>query len=222
MKSLFALDGPIFAFFQKIADLFILNVAFILCCLPVFTIGPATSALYSVTMEMIRKENPRLFKHYIEQFKRYFRQSFIVELIFLLIGIFLVFDYVVFEAMGGMFVIFKYLILLTGLYCLFALMYVFCVIPVFDNKVKNALRNAFVLPFVHLPWTLFIFVVQALILYASFNDINMFFKYFIILWLSIGFAATAYVCSFLFYRAFMKYFPEWEEEYQKDLEELRK
>ncbi len=220
MGKFFNLDGPLFAVFQKIADLFLLNIAFLICCIPIFTIGPATSALYAVTMEMIRKENNNLFKSYFGYFKKYFPQSFIVEIIFIFVGAFLYFDYCVFGTLGQAGQLLQYVILVSAIYYLFALMYVFCVIPVFDNRVKNALRNAFVLPYVHLPWTLLTFAFQSVLLYASLHNPDTFFRYWIIPWICIGFAFVAYISSFMYYRAFMRYFPEWEEEYQKDLEEL--
>lgn len=219
MNKIFNLDGPLFALFQKIADLFLLNIAFIICSIPIITIGPATCALYSMTMEMIRKEHNSLFLGFFSRFKKYFLRSFIIELIFAAIIAFLGFDYIIFKNMNNPL---QYIILITGVYVILALMYVFCIIPVFENGIKNALRNAFVLPFVHLPWTLFILIVNILIIYASFHDLSTFYKYWIIIWISLGFSTVAYICSFLFYRAFMIYFPEWEEEREKDIEELHK
>ena len=219
MNKIFNLDGPLFALFQKIADLFLLNLAFIICCIPIITIGPATCALYSMTMEMIRKEHNSLFLGFFSRFKKYFLRSLIIEIIFAGIIAFLAFDYVVFRNMNNPL---QYVVLISGVYILFALLYVFCIIPVFDNGIKNALRNAFVLPFIHLPWTLLILAVNVLIIYASFHDLTAFYKYWVIIWISIGFSGIAYVCSFLFHRAFMVYFPEWEQERLDDLEELHK
>ena len=44
------LDSPVIVFLTTVADFMILNILFILCCAPVITIGPAVSALYTITM----------------------------------------------------------------------------------------------------------------------------------------------------------------------------
>ena len=44
------LNAPFFQFINTAFDFVILNICFILTCLPVFTIGAALTALYTVTM----------------------------------------------------------------------------------------------------------------------------------------------------------------------------
>lgn len=50
------LDSPVIVFLTTVADFMILNILFILCCAPVITIGPAVSALYTITMREARHE----------------------------------------------------------------------------------------------------------------------------------------------------------------------
>ena len=44
------LNAPFFQFINTAFDFVVLNICFILTCLPVFTIGAALTALYTVTM----------------------------------------------------------------------------------------------------------------------------------------------------------------------------
>lgn len=46
LQGLFNYDNPIWRFIGKLADLMILNLLWIICSLPVFTIGASTTALY--------------------------------------------------------------------------------------------------------------------------------------------------------------------------------
>lgn len=55
------------------------NLLFILLCLPVVTIGPATSGLYSAIRYMIRNES--WFKGFMEGFKRNFLRTMIAGII---------------------------------------------------------------------------------------------------------------------------------------------
>ena len=44
--KLFNLDSPVMVFLSKVANLMILNVLTIICCIPIFTAGAAITALY--------------------------------------------------------------------------------------------------------------------------------------------------------------------------------
>mgnify|MGYP002982023001 CR=1 FL=1 len=46
---MFGIDSKLYEFLSKIADLIIVNLLFIICSLPIVTIGASTTALYGVT-----------------------------------------------------------------------------------------------------------------------------------------------------------------------------
>lgn len=46
MKKIFNMDNPFWVAMGRVFDIFVLNCLWLLCCLPVFTIGPATTGLY--------------------------------------------------------------------------------------------------------------------------------------------------------------------------------
>ena len=48
MKNLFNLDNPVFQVLARVADLAVLNMVCIICCLPVVTMGPALVALNKI------------------------------------------------------------------------------------------------------------------------------------------------------------------------------
>ena len=48
--KLFDIDSPLGQLLTKITDLLILNLCFLICCLPIFTIGASLTALYSITL----------------------------------------------------------------------------------------------------------------------------------------------------------------------------
>ena len=61
MNGLFNLDSPIMRFLSKVCDLMILNVMCIICCLPIVTAGASITALYTITMKMVRGEESYIF-----------------------------------------------------------------------------------------------------------------------------------------------------------------
>ena len=46
MDRIFNMDNKFFTFMSRVADLIILNLLFLLCCIPIVTIGPAITAMY--------------------------------------------------------------------------------------------------------------------------------------------------------------------------------
>ena len=53
----FNLDSPVMVFLSKVANLMILNVLTIICCIPIFTAGAAIAARYYVTMTRISSKD---------------------------------------------------------------------------------------------------------------------------------------------------------------------
>ncbi|MFQ9510793.1 MAG: DUF624 domain-containing protein, partial [Lachnospiraceae bacterium] len=56
MGGLFNLDNPVWRFIGKLVDVALLNLLWIICCIPIVTIGPATTAMYYVTLKLVRDE----------------------------------------------------------------------------------------------------------------------------------------------------------------------
>lgn len=70
----------------RAADLMILNIVFIICCLPIVTIGASLTALHYVTLKMVRNEESYIVKSFFKSFKQNFKQATIINLIMLLFG----------------------------------------------------------------------------------------------------------------------------------------
>ena len=56
MNNIFNRDNKFFSFMGRVADLMILNLLCIVCCIPVVTAGPAIAAMYYITLKMARNE----------------------------------------------------------------------------------------------------------------------------------------------------------------------
>ena len=81
MSSFFNMDSPIMRFLSRICDLMILNILCIICCLPVVTAGASITALYTITLKMVRGEESYIFKGFLKAFKENFKQGMVVVLI---------------------------------------------------------------------------------------------------------------------------------------------
>ncbi|MBQ8281524.1 MAG: DUF624 domain-containing protein [Lachnospiraceae bacterium] len=86
MSSLFDQDRAVWRFVNKAADLVILNVVFLLCCLPIITVGPAYTALYYTVMKTVKKGRGYAMRNFFHSFKQNFVQGSTIWLVLLLLG----------------------------------------------------------------------------------------------------------------------------------------
>lgn len=67
--KLLSQESPIGRFFSRAFDLAVLNLLFLLTCIPLITIGASITALYSVMLKMVKDEEGALVKGYFGAFR---------------------------------------------------------------------------------------------------------------------------------------------------------
>ena len=87
MGRIFDMNNTFFRFMSKVADLCILNIICVICCIPVITAGASITAMYYVTLKMVRNEDAYIVRSFFKSFKQNFKQATIINLIMLLIGV---------------------------------------------------------------------------------------------------------------------------------------
>lgn len=91
MRSLFNYESKVMQILLILADLFILNLVFLLCCIPLFTIGAAQAGMYSGLRRMLDPEDDRsvlgaFFKGFASGFKRITLAHTLFLIIILIVG----------------------------------------------------------------------------------------------------------------------------------------
>lgn len=208
MKNIFSLDGNVMGFLTKMADLLILNLIFLITCLPILTIGPALTALYSITLKMAKNEEAYIFKNFFLAFKKNFKISFFSWLIVLAVSILLYVDYriiVLFTNLHSLF-----LVLIFAIAFLFSLvvLFLFPYIARFENTLKQSFKNAAFMAIAALPYTLLLLLIN-----AGFIAILLFvpLQYSLLICLLFIFSALAFAQSFVFRKVFARFEPKAEE-----------
>ena len=106
LQGLFNYDNPVWRFIGKLGDLILLNILWIICSIPVFTIGASTTAVYYVTLKLARDEDDSTIRSFFRSFKNNFKQATAIWLILLAAGLVLSVDFWFFisgqMALGGM------------------------------------------------------------------------------------------------------------------------
>ena len=150
LQGLFNYDNPVWRFIGKLGDLIILNILWMITSIPIFTVGASTTALYYVTLKLVRDEDGYTLKSYFKSFKENFRQATIIWMIMLAAGLLLGFDLYFFLYMQTEASRFRTIMVtvfgsLTLVYACI-LTYVFPIQSRFYNPVKKTLFNAFLCP----------------------------------------------------------------------------
>ena len=214
MGRFFDLDSPVMSFLSKVADLVWLNIIYIICCIPIFTIGTATSALYYVTMKMVADEEGYITKSFFKAFKDNFKQATIVWLGVLLAYFIFFMDFRILSTMEGtMGKVIYVIICAVGILFTFMVLYIFPLLAKFENTTKNSLKNAFLISIRHFPYTILL-VVGMIAPFVLVYFINILLPLLFLL----VFSLIAYYSSFI-YRKIFNYYILKEEE-AEETEEL--
>lgn len=190
--------------FDKMGDLFVLNIYFTVSCLPIVTIGAAFTALYSVTNKMIYNKEGTLSTEYWKAFKSNLKQGIAIWLIDLLIllSIYLEYGYTlahndglskIFYVLGG----FEFFLLAFGVPLQFPLL------SRYENTTGRIMLNSIALA-LHYPGTWFkLFFTWALpvALYYVSTKALIYTWYF---WCILLTALFAYFCSTFLVEFFKK------------------
>lgn len=207
MGKFFDLDSPVMRFLNRVADLLILNILVIICCIPVITAGAAFTAMHYVILKMIRGEEGYLIRGFFKSFARNFKQAVLIWLLMLLVIVVYVGDSLIFNYSGVAFP--KPLVIavvVVGVIIFMIAIYVFPLLARFDNTIRNTIRNAALLAFANLPKTLLM-----ALFYALPFVIGYFSAYSYIFIFMFGISVPAYGAAWLYSSIFKKFEPESEQ-----------
>ena len=143
LRSIFDMDSGFFRVLSRVADLMILNIVFLVCCIPIITIGPALTAMHYVTLKMAENEEGYIVRGFFKSFRQNFRQATIIWVILLLLGCVLATDLMILRDSTGMILqVMRVFILATFVVYLMEFLYVFPTLARFDNTVRITMKNA--------------------------------------------------------------------------------
>ncbi len=214
-SGMFQQDNTFNNIMTKIFDVVLLNVLWLIGCLPIITIGASTTALYYMTMKMVRDEEGGITKGFIRSFKENFRQSVPLTLMFLVFVGVLAADFHILGSSGENSSSMMYGICITILIIGGAVFgYVFPLLAKFENTVRNTLSNAARIALTHLWQTAVIVVLNLLPVIWLLVSPETFAKVFWI-WFFAGTGASAYINSMLLVKIFDKFIPEEQELFDK-------
>ena len=160
MDKLFNMDNKFFTVMGRVADLIMLNVVCLICCLPIVTIGASLTALHYVTLKMARNEESYIIRSFFKSFKQNFKQATVINLIMLAVAAILYMDLRIVGNIGGTMSQVLYIVFFAfAILYMMVFLYIYPVLAKFYNSIKNTFRNAFLMSIRHLPYTLLMAVI---------------------------------------------------------------
>ncbi|WP_143319892.1 YesL family protein [Clostridium sp. HBUAS56010] len=209
LSGFFNYDNPVWRFIGKFGDLILLNILWVICSIPIFTIGASTTAVYYVTLKLARDDDGYTIKSFFKSFKENFKQATVIWLLLLVAGAILGVDLYFFARIyvgNGtvktvmLTVFLALLIVYTAIF-----MYIFPLQSRFYNGVKRTIFNAFFMSIRHLFRTIGMIAINGALLAAGF--------YFMIppilmIFMLFGFPLLAFINSYILAPVFELYMPK--------------
>jgi uncharacterized membrane protein YesL len=206
--GIFSLDGRLARFLNRLGDLIVLNLLSLLCALPIVTLGASFSALYQVTMKMVRGEEQGIVSAFFHAFRENLKQSTLIWLLGGGISALLALDIWLLGKMDDSFVryyqpVLCVLLVLVVMFTVFALV----VQARFANTLGNTVKNGILFCLMH-P------VKSALmVLLMSFPFALLFLSYrALCIIVLVGASGPAFLSSFYFRSLFGSYEGEQKDE----------
>ena len=145
MQTFFSPDSKLMQTLGRLSDLMGLNLLFLLTCLPIFTVGASTAALYTVCFRFDTERENGVVKPYFRAFRENFKKSTLVWLILLAVELLLIFDSLMFLGHPGWMGYLPVLFLALYVFAAMTMTMAFPLMSQFENSLKGTLRNALLL-----------------------------------------------------------------------------
>ncbi len=210
MDRLFNMDSPLMRTLSAVADMIWMSILWVLCSLPVVTIGASTAALYRVMFNK-HAEKASGTSVFFHAFQENFKKATIMWMILLVIGLILPFDwYFVFRdtpatleyIMGAVLLLVTYIVVFTAIYA-------FPMTAYLENSVKGILKNSLLLGIGNAPYTLLMCLLM-LVPAAVFLFLPKAFFLLFPLWFFMWPGLLCYIESYLVEKVFLKHIPKSE------------
>lgn len=164
MSNFFDSDNGFMQGFTKVTDTLILSILWLVCCVPVVTVGAASSALYYAFHKSIRQNRSYAWREFFAAFKSNFKRSTGIWLILL---VFMLMSLVACLLLGAMrdstpmagvcLVMGVVILCFTAVWCIYALAYQ----ARFENTMGAVLKNSALLTFANLPRSILLLILFA-------------------------------------------------------------
>ena len=149
------LDTRVYRWLEAATDFFLLNLMWLVACLPVVTIFPSTAAMFGVVRDWVRKKEGSLTRTFVARFRENVGQSLLIGVVWTVFGVALFLDFLVANQLSywpG--VVMKSVLVLASSVYAFGSVFLFPVMVHYDTDWKTVIKNSLLLSIGRLPTTI--------------------------------------------------------------------
>lgn len=212
MSNFFNYDNKVMSALTRITDAVVLGILWLVCSIPVFTVGAASTAFYYAFNKAVRQRRGYAWQEFFAGFKANFKQATKIWLLVLGLTLVALADCYILSVLGEtmafasiLTVIILSIIVVTIVWGL----YLFPYIARFENNTRAVMKNCGLIALANLPWSVLLLLTYAIAVVV----------FVLIPFLSI-FIPTIYmfVANRILERVFKKYMTPEDLEAQKELD----
>jgi uncharacterized membrane protein YesL len=148
------LDTRVYRWLETATDFFLLNLMWLVACLPVVTIFPSTAAMFGVVRDWVREKEGSLTRTFIARFRENLGQSLLVGAIWTVFGVALFLDFLVANQLSywAEIILKSVLVLVCTVYA-FGSVYLFPVMVHYETDWKTVIKNSLLISIGRMPTT---------------------------------------------------------------------
>lgn len=179
MKGLLDPESPFNQFLVRVADLCIINILMLICCIPIVTIGAAVTAAHKTTQDFVFDTGSGVVVPFFKAFKSSFKQATIVWLLeMFLIAVLAGYFFLISIYMTGSNRTVSFVILGVAVFALLALAnYIYPLMARYENTLKQHFLNSILLLLFNFPKTISMVLISLIPAVIAFFFTTYFIQY---------------------------------------------
>lgn len=187
-------DSPFFQFLCRVADLMIVNLLFLICSVPLVTVGASLAGMTKVTQNISLNAERGVIRTFFKGFRDNFKQATVVWLVIAVFIASLVCDMLLINGFvtGVAATVLRGLLVVLALACLAVASYLFPLLVRYENSLKEHTMNALILTIYKLPRTVALVALNAVPFVLLWFSVVTFLKS-LAFWVIIGCAVISYL-----------------------------
>ena len=198
------LDSPLGYLLRVLGDLITVNLLFVLCGLPIVTLGASASAMYAVLLKLVRGEHVYVIRTFFKNWKDNFLKATAIWLIFLAMAAVVYADVLfAYTFEGNMRYTFLIVATVVGIIALLIMTLGTLQLSNYENTLKNYIKNSFLLAACAPGWLILAWAVWVAEIFAIFvfGEYVIRFGFIFLMW---GISGPAYATAYCANRIFTK------------------
>ena len=205
MGNIFRWDSPFAQKLAMVGNSILLNVLWLLCSLPVVTMGASTAALYYVVFQYQTSDETAVIKPFFRAFAKNFKQATLLWIPTMAIITLLILDLRYLFAYGGSSLIWVVVIVASVVFLMIRTQ-LLPQVARFENKLGTIIKNAALLTILHMP-SAFLMATLNILPVVIFLLLPVEFMRWLPLWVGIYFALVAYMNGRMLLKQWAKHIP---------------